>query len=516
MNPTCHFSVRIVSLSLLAAATLASCAMIRRSSNDAQVELPIIKTLREPTIRTSIVQLEGSRDKDVLLFRTNGYGLAHVPDLKEYLQSLADRLVRYSPIEVVAPEVHILASESFSAMATVNGTIVVNTGTVRSVESEDEIAAVLAHEISHLVMRHGDSDSWQRAQEMTIWATGAAIEINQMWKGNSHDPKTSNNYGLKQQAFALAVNSLLISPTWNRKQEREADQLAVDLMVRAGYNPDSAIDALERRLDFELTDEGRREKNVLQEIHEKFPFSELIQAADQVEVPKQFKNDNFGIVEDWWKQFVGWLQGQSRVAVQRMTAKHPDTGERIAELRSYIAAHYATANRPSPRVDAWQAYTTTGTTGKVLNNYHKASRAIALHDEGHHRRAVKFSLESIQSPTSNHAWTRIHFAMLRKAGREDALALKNLEETFKSPEPALMVFEMAAKLHLSKKQAAPAIQVLDEAMGKFASPDKLLPLRILAYKTAGDQEKVDALMKTCRTKNAELVDLCNNPERILE
>ena len=76
-----------------------------------------------------------------------------------YVQNLGARLVRFAPMASGVAEqwpfnFHVVASAEINAFALPGGSIFVNLGTVQAAETEAQLAGVMAHEISHVVMRH--------------------------------------------------------------------------------------------------------------------------------------------------------------------------------------------------------------------------------------------------------------------------------------------------------------------------------------------------------------------------
>jgi len=109
------------------------------------------------------------------------------------------------------------------------GHVGVNSGLVKLVDNDDQLAAVLGHEAAHVVARHAA----ERASQTT--ATQLALAVAQAAAGGS------SRTGQAISSFGGAGAQLGILLPFSRKHELEADRLGVDYMQRAGYRPRQAV-----------------------------------------------------------------------------------------------------------------------------------------------------------------------------------------------------------------------------------------------------------------------------------
>ncbi len=101
--------------------------------------------------------------------------------------------------------------------------VVMFKGLLDYIASDDELAAILGHEIAHIVRRHSYKVSVKR---MGAWTGGVALATLAGMAGADNDTMNSS------------VNlSRKVSNRFSKKYEREADQLSVHYLVKAGYNP---------------------------------------------------------------------------------------------------------------------------------------------------------------------------------------------------------------------------------------------------------------------------------------
>ena len=97
-------------------------------------------------------------------------------DLTDYVNRIGQRLVREGQLEEYPYFFKVVQEDSINAFAFPGGPMYVHTGLMRAAENEAQLAGVLAHELSHVVLRHGTSQV-SKAQGFQILAMigGAAL-----------------------------------------------------------------------------------------------------------------------------------------------------------------------------------------------------------------------------------------------------------------------------------------------------------------------------------------------------
>jgi len=142
----------------------------------------------------------------------------------------------------------ILDSDEINAFAAPGGLIFVSRGMLRCCGSEDAVAAVLAHEIAHIQLRHGiqSIEKSRQTQALTILAAEGA--------------KTFGGKALSDltKTFEGSINditSTLINSGYSRSFEQEADASAVRILSRVGYNPNALV-AMLREMEGRLKPGG--------------------------------------------------------------------------------------------------------------------------------------------------------------------------------------------------------------------------------------------------------------------
>ncbi len=132
----------------------------------------------------------------------------------------------------------LLDSVEINAFAAPGGLIFVSRGLLRCADSEDAVAAILAHEIGHVVKQHGlKAIKTARFKDAGLAIGKAAVEE----LGSEELAKVT-------AAFSGTIDditSTLVNSGYSRSAEKEADLAAVDILKRAGYDPRALVRMLE-------------------------------------------------------------------------------------------------------------------------------------------------------------------------------------------------------------------------------------------------------------------------------
>lgn len=124
----------------------------------------------------------------------------------------------------------VLATEAINAFAAPGGFVLVTSGLLRQLTSEDELAAVLAHEIAH-VTRHHHYQAMVRQRHV---------------EAASRNPPTDPERDVGDFAALTRASAVLYTRGLDRRAEHEADLVGVQLMTIAGYDPSAQLSVLEK------------------------------------------------------------------------------------------------------------------------------------------------------------------------------------------------------------------------------------------------------------------------------
>lgn len=154
-------------------------------------------------------------------------------EVSEYVSRIGKKIVSKSPDKNAAIDFdfHVVKDESVNAFAIPGGDIYVTTGLLKAADSEAELAAVLAHEVSHVTQRH-------IARQLAVNVGVSTLANIALGSGASQ---------LAQLVGGLAANGYLLK--YSRDDEREADAVGMNLLVKSGYSPYGYVSFFEELSD---------------------------------------------------------------------------------------------------------------------------------------------------------------------------------------------------------------------------------------------------------------------------
>jgi predicted Zn-dependent protease len=143
------------------------------------------------------------------------------PAVNNYVKSVGQRIVAQTPapFNSLPWDFHVVDDPAINAFAIPGGHVYVNTGLIAAAENASELAGVMAHEISHVTARH-TTEAISRQYGVSILA---GLVLGQ------------NPNQLSEIAAQIIAGGAMAR--FSRDDEREADELGIQAMYRAGYDP---------------------------------------------------------------------------------------------------------------------------------------------------------------------------------------------------------------------------------------------------------------------------------------
>jgi beta-barrel assembly-enhancing protease len=237
----------------LAILSFASCETLESAGNLASVigeqqgylSSAQSESLRKSTAAVSKSLEEFTPEQEYYIGRSVGAVVlskypAHANDqANNYINTLGQTLAAASDKPEIFAGYHflILNSDDINAFATPGGHIFITRGLIRCCPTEDALAAILAHEIGHIQLRHGmqSIEKARNTQALTVLATEGAKTF-----GSADVAQLTDSFS---GVISDIVNTM-INNGYSRTLEYQADQVSIKLVKRVGYNPEGLIDVL--------------------------------------------------------------------------------------------------------------------------------------------------------------------------------------------------------------------------------------------------------------------------------
>ena len=187
-----------------------------------------------------------------LFFATGAHAVSLINDTE--IERVVTELVRPIAAAAEIPEnrlrVHIVRDDDFNAFVMGGDDVYIYTGLLTQIKSPDALQAVIAHELGHTIGGHMAQMSSRMAAEMQRAMLIQALGIGLMVAGGN----PSLGAGVLAGSSGVAQQSML---AFTRDEERIADNMGLDLMVRAGQNPNGFIQVFEQMREISGAAESR-------------------------------------------------------------------------------------------------------------------------------------------------------------------------------------------------------------------------------------------------------------------
>jgi Zn-dependent protease with chaperone function len=150
--------------------------------------------------------------------------------LQSYVDTLGRRIAASAPGPKFPYQFRVVNASDLNAFALPGGYIYLNRGIIEAARNEGEIAGVLAHEISHVALRHGTHNASK------AYMTQAGLGI---LGGILGGKIGSNTAQIINVLGGFGLNALFLK--YSREAETDADILGSQMLVKAGYNPQDMV-----------------------------------------------------------------------------------------------------------------------------------------------------------------------------------------------------------------------------------------------------------------------------------
>jgi predicted Zn-dependent protease len=152
------------------------------------------------------------------------------PVVASYVEQIGRRIVAASGPDAGRYRFYVVHDDRINAFASPGGYVYVNTGTIRRVRNVSELAGVIAHEVGHVARHHVAENVGRQRTARTVRQIGVVAA------GVAAGPAAAGAANLLGGLASLAALN-----SFGREAERESDAFAVEVLPRAGYDPEGLV-----------------------------------------------------------------------------------------------------------------------------------------------------------------------------------------------------------------------------------------------------------------------------------
>lgn len=392
-------------------------------------------------------------ERDVLNAWASGLGVVQAPRLQAYLNDVYQRVKEAGGAPEWPGRVYLTPSRALQAESTGAGNVYLSLGWVESMESEDELVAILSHEFAHVYVNSHQLENTVVDFNRAAIVAGLGIVLAKGGLNNSQLPAGATNFLM---AYMLGRETL--TPAWSRSEEQEADRIGLLISQKMGYSFLHGYKAfLERQASWESKEREARQQRIqalraeqaakaktLIDLGQVLDSSGLSQLLESLQATHPESNARLDRLLEMLAQQPSIVNGEPRTSVWRKALGHKETVNLLKQYGLAFAAEEAllTGDMAAAVSKSWQTVRALGVE-HGMPVYVLASSTTALRQQPGNTRtrlpdADDVVQRSLQTPRArawkNYAW---RVSELKNRGRSnDALALLQQGHAYFAQAPA--------------------------------------------------------------------------------
>ena len=184
------------------------------------------------------VQEEEDLSREFMKVVNQYYKVIKDPVIAAYVESVGQNLLTYFPPQPFKYNFYVIENEVYNAFASPAGKIFINSGLFAAMESEEELAGILSHEIAHASARHV-SQNIENSKKLNYATLAGLVAGVLLGVGGSAAAANAVTMGTMAAGQSLAL-------TFSRANEVQADQLGLLYLTQAGYTGEGLLKMLKK------------------------------------------------------------------------------------------------------------------------------------------------------------------------------------------------------------------------------------------------------------------------------
>jgi predicted Zn-dependent protease len=448
--------------------------------------------------------------QDVVNQRARGSGLIHAPEARKYLNSLYARIKLAAGVPDWPGEVHITAQSSLQAYATAAGNIYINLPWLTSVESEDELVALLAHEFGHVYLHYHQLEGAIEAADTTAGFLSLGLAL---------ATKSAQAAGWSQvdsMKISYTVGKSLATALYGQSEEIAADRVSLHLTHTLGYSYEHGPKAFLERLA------GWEKKNELLEAKKQGELLAAVRANTLAEAarrtPKANNDLSLALNSANAEMQAGINVGTNQLfadikkSFSNLTSSHPDTLKRqdtlaqLADDTPELQVDRAAVTAPL------QTMLSERRTAQIMKNYALAYQAL---DSPQSPQALTWARQAAAAPTNSHLVPLLALYTVASSQRTPVRDLpRDLTQLFEANmnsdnDRAWLAYTERSSRLIQRGRRTDATRVLERGLEHFAQAEDVLPYAVSYYGESEGWVKAKEKAQDCSRRFPKVARRCN-------
>lgn len=398
------------------------------------------------------------------------------PALVAALESKHDQIIEGLSDNFPEMPISITDSMGMKAVTSDSGEMAFGTGLLLNTQYEDEMVFAIAHETSHVILDHFKAQENRKAVKKTLGDITVILAEVDKYTNKNMSRKTADVLKI-----ATAADKF-IGPAWDRGQEYEADKMAIDLMIRAGYSPLGGSKLMERMKNFEDEEKKKlRQSCGGDEKLAKDIFGALFLSQ---KIPQPVKAECKGIYSP--------LKGLFKT--------HASFKSRKKKIKSYLKKHYRGRNiMPMKKFSGGNMLAYASPNGPIMRSI-KASRSIEAYRKEDFDTARKLAIESLDPQDKKSPKPRIANYLILKHDGKLKQALEHLDISITSEYATHSIYDLRIIEHEEALEYSEAINLLKDVGDLWDEENEIKPQLIRLWAKNGDVNTALEVYEGCKVK----------------
>jgi predicted Zn-dependent protease len=191
-----------------------------------------------PTVFSITIKEEEEMSRQMMAMIYKYLDVIDDPVLVPYVNKIGNRILATLPKQPFNYQFHVINEDIYNAFATPAGHIFVYTGLLNAMQTEEELAGIMGHEVAHVYCRH-ISQKIERSKKIRMATLAGAAAGLLLGMGGASEAGSAVSMG-----SAAAGQSAELA--YSRENEMQADQVGVDFLTKANYSADGLLQILKK------------------------------------------------------------------------------------------------------------------------------------------------------------------------------------------------------------------------------------------------------------------------------